>query len=269
MATQIKNFAMSQMTIGSCSEFHNNALGLITKITPAAIHIEALEPSYRAAVDTLASIVNRQRAYISTAQLADTDKVRDNAVGAIINVVNAYRTTPVEEKRQAALLLIPQLSAYNGIARHEYSKQTAEIKGMLGVLTAAENAAAVTALGLDAEVEALTEANASFEAAFLGKAKEKSSRMGVEDLDSGQVVSRANTLYAQIVQTVNAYAIVQPTDELLAFIDDLNGIVGVYADILDGSTSGGSATDGDGSTPDPTPDPEPGGDSGDEGGSPL
>lgn len=57
MATQIKNFAMSQMTIGSCSEFHNNALGLIAEITPAAIHIEALEPSYRAAVDTLASIV--------------------------------------------------------------------------------------------------------------------------------------------------------------------------------------------------------------------
>ena len=89
--------------------------------------------------------------------------------------------------------------------------------------------------------------------------------MDVEDLDSEQVVDQANALYDQIVQTVNAYAIVQPTDELLAFINDLNGIVGIYADIVDGTTSGGSST---GTDPEPTPEPEPGGDEG-EGGSPL
>ena len=245
------------MTIGSCSEFHNNALDLITKTTPAELHIEALEPAYSQAVG--------QRAYISTAQLADTDKVRDNAVGTISSVVIAYQTTPVEDKRQAAMLLDPQLAAYKGIRKHEYSKETAEIKGMLGVLQAEENKAAVTLLGLDAEVTALAEANAAFEAAFLGKAKEKSTRMDVEDLDSEQVVDQANALYDQIVQTVNAYAIVQPTDKLLAFINDLNGIVGIYADIVDGTTSGGSST---GTDPEPTPEPEPGGDEG-EGGSPL
>ena len=171
MATQIKSFGKSRMTIGSCSEFHNNALDLITKTTPAELHIEALEPAYSQAVGQLAGIVNRQRAYISTAQLADTDKVRDNAVGTISSVVIAYQTTPVEDKRQAAMLLDPQLAAYKGIRKHEYSKETAEIKGMLGVLQAEDNQAAVTLLGLDAEVTALAEANAAFEAAFLGKAQ--------------------------------------------------------------------------------------------------
>ena len=194
--------------------------------------------------------------------------MRDNAVGTISSVVIAYQTTPVEDKRQAAMLLDPQLAAYKGIRKHEYSKETAEIKGMLGVLQAEENQAAVTLLGLDAEVAALAEANAAFEAAFLGKAQEKSARMDVEDLDSEQVVDQANALYDQIVQTVNAYAIVQPTDELLAFINDLNGIVGIYADIVDGTTSGGSTPDG--SDPEPTPEPEPGGgEDDDEGGSPL
>ena len=159
MATQIKSFGKSRMTIGSCSEFHNNALDLITKTTPAELHIEALEPAYSQAVGQLAGIVNRQRAYISTAQLADTDKVRDNAVGTISSVVIAYQTTPVEDKRQAAMLLDPQLAAYKGIRKHEYSKETAEIKGMLGVLQAEDNQAAVSLLGLDAEVTALAEAN--------------------------------------------------------------------------------------------------------------
>ena len=271
MATQIKSFAMSHMTIGSCKEFHDNVLDLILAATAAELHIEALEPAYSQAVAQLAGIVNRQRAYISTARLADTDKVRDNAVGTINSVVNAYQTTPVEAKRQAARLLGPQLAAYKGIRQHEYSKETAEIKGMLGVLQAEDNQAAVSLLGLDDEVTALAEANAAFEAAFKGKQQEKSTRMDVEDLESEQVVGQANALYEQIVQTVNAYAIVQPTDKLLAFINDLNGVVGVYADIVDGATSGGSTPDGSGSTdPEPTPEPEPGGgeDEG-EGGSPL
>ena len=152
--------------------------------------------------------------------------------------------------------------------QHEYSKETAEIKGMLGVLQAEDNQAAVSLLGLDDEVTALAEANAAFEAAFKGKQQEKSTRMDVEDLESEQVVGQANALYEQIVQTVNAYAIVQPTDKLLAFIDDLNGVVGVYADIVDGTTSDGSTPDGSGST-DPEPTPEPGGEDEGEGGSPL
>ena len=259
---------MSRMTIGSCKEFHDNVLDLILAATAADLHIEALEPAYSQAVAQLAEIVNRQRAYVSTAQLADTDKVRDNAVGTISNVVSAYQTTPVEAKRQAARLLGPQLAAYKGIRQHEYSKETAEIKGMLGVLQAEDNQAAVSLLGLDDEVTALAEANAAFEAAFKGKQQEKSTRMDVEDLESEQVVGQANALYEQITQTVNAYAIVQPTDKLLAFIDDLNGVVGVYADIVDGTTSDGSTPDGSGST-DPEPTPEPGGEDEGEGGSPL
>lgn len=252
MATQIKSFGMSRMTIGSCKEFHDNVLDLILAATAADLHIEALEPAYSQAV----------------AQLADTDKVRDNAVGTISNVVSAYQTTPVEAKRQAARLLGPQLAAYKGIRQHEYSKETAEIKGMLGVLQAEDNQAAVSLLGLDDEVAALAEANAAFEAALKGKQQEKSTRMDVEDLESEQVVGQANALYEQITQTVNAYAIVQPTDKLLAFIADLNGVVGVYADIVDGTTSDGSTPDGSGST-DPEPTPEPGGEDEGEGGSPL
>ena len=46
MATQIKSFGMSRMTIGSCKEFHDNVLDLILAATAADLHIEALEPAY-------------------------------------------------------------------------------------------------------------------------------------------------------------------------------------------------------------------------------
>ena len=210
------------MTIGSCSDFHTQVNKLITAATPAALHITAQAPGYSEASALLASIVNRQRSFIATASLADTDRTRDNAGGVISNVVGAYLTSPVAEKREAAMLLSPQLSAYKGIRNHEYTKQTAEVKGMLAVLDETENAAAVATLGLTEEVEALREANAAFEAKFLEKTEEMSARMDQRDISSKDTVAEANALYQDIVQTVNAYAIVQPSDEINTFIASVN-----------------------------------------------
>lgn len=245
MATQIRSFGMSQMTIGSCSDFHSKVLDFITAATPAALHIEKKTDAYTAAVETLASIVNRQRAFVATADMKGTDKTRDNAAGVISNVINAYLTSPVAEKSTAAHLFAPQLSPYKGIRSHEYTKQTAEVKGMLAMLDQTENKAAITVLGLTAEVEALRTANAAFEAAFLNKTAEMSDRMDQSDVKSAAMVAETGALYADIIQTVNAYAIVQPSDVITTFITNVNGLVGTYSHISGSKNNGGTASGGD------------------------
>ena len=251
MAQQIKSFGMSAMTIGSCSDFHTQVNKLITAATPAVLHVAEKAAAYSDSTALLASIVNRQRSFIATASLAEIDRTRDNAAGVISNVTSAYLTSPVAEKREAAMLLSPQLSAYRGIRNHEYTKQTAETRGMLAVLDDTENAAAVATLGLTEEVEALREANAAFEAKFLEKTEEMSARMVQSDVKSEDAVAEANALYEDIVQTVNAYAIVQPTDEINTFIASVNGLVGTYS--AGSSSKGGKAEGGD--TPEPEPEP--------------
>ena len=253
MAQQIKSFGMSAMTIGSCSDFHTQVNKLITAATPAVLHVAEKAAAYSDSTALLASIVNRQRSFIATASLAEIDHTRDNAAGVISNVTSAYLTSPVAEKREAAMLLSPQLSAYRGIRNHEYTKQTAETRGMLAVLDDTENAAAVATLGLTEEVEALREANAAFEAKFLEKTEEMSARMAQSDVKSEDVVAEANALYEDIVQTVNAYAIVQPSDEINTFIASVNGLVGTYSGIAGSSSKGGKAEGGD--TPEPEPEP--------------
>lgn len=234
------------MTIGSCSDFHSKVLGFITTATPSALHIAEKSPAYTTAVNMLASIVNRQRAFVATTSMKETDRVRDNAAGVISNVTNAYLTSPVAEKSTAAQLLDPQLSPYKGIRNHEYTKQTAEIKGMLAMLNQPDNKAAVTTLGLSKEVEALSAANVAFEAAFLGKTAEMSNRMTESDAKSADVVAEANKLYDEIVQIVNAYAIVLPSTEITTFIGNVNGLVGTYSQIAGSSNGSGSAPDGPG-----------------------
>ena len=245
MATQIRSFGMSQMTIGSCSDFHSKVLDFITTATPATLHVENKTAAYTTAVGALASIVNRQRAFVATADMKETDKTRDSASGVISNVVNAFLTSPVTEKSTAAHLLFPKLSPYKGIRNHEYTKQTAEVKGMLAMLDQTENKAAITVLGLTAEVEALRTANAAFETAFLSKTTEMSSRMTQSDVKSSDLVTEANTLYADIIQTVNAYAIVQPSEVITTFIANVNGLVGIYSRIAGSKNNGGTTSGGD------------------------
>ncbi len=249
MANQIKTFGMSRMTIGSCSDFHTKVNDCITATTPAALHITEKATAYSAASELLASIVNRERAFVATATLTEADDVRDRASGVIGQVVNAYLTSPVAEKKAAATLLDAKMSPYRGIRKHEYTKQTAETRGMLAMLDA--EAEAVAALGLTEEVEAVREANAAFDTEFLKKTEEMSSRMTQSDVKSEDAVNEANALYQDIVQTVNAYAIVQPSDEINTFIASVNGLVGTYSSIAGSASKGGSASGGD------TPAPEP------------
>ena len=153
---------MTQMTIGACSNFHTTVVKYITATTAEALHITDKAPAYTEATLLLASIVNRRRAFVTTPQMRETDVTRDNAAGAISSVINALLKSPVDERRHAAELLYQQMSPYRGIGRHEYNKETAEIRGMLAMLAETDNAAAVTTLGLSPEVEALREANAAF-----------------------------------------------------------------------------------------------------------
>ena len=236
---------MAQMTIGSCSDFHNKVLSFIATATPAALHVENTAATYTSLVQTLSSIVNRQRAFIATASMKDTDKTRDSAGGVIGSVTHAYLSSPVIEKSTAAYTIEQQLSPYKNIRNHEYTKQTAEVKGLLAMLDQPENKVAITTLGLTEEVEALRKANASFEKAFLNKTAEMSGRMTQSDVKSNDVIAEVNKLYAEIIQTVNAYAIVQPSEAINTFITDINGLVGAYSHISGSSSGGGTAEGGD------------------------
>ena len=171
---------------------------------------------------------------------------RDNAAGTICAVTTDYKTSPVAEKQAAAMLLDPQLSPYRGIRNHEYTKQTAEIKGMLAILALEENMDALQTLGLTEEVEALREANAAFEAAFLAKGLEMNAKSQLSDIDTKTLLNETNALYQEIVKIVNAYAIVDTNAGVREFITKVNGLVGMYANIAGSAQTVGTAPEGDG-----------------------
>ena len=248
MVKQISIFAMSQMTVGTCSDFHINMNTLIETATPVALHIEEFMPEYTGITNTLASVVNRQRAMVSTEELKAADLVRDNAAGVIYNVVRVHLTSTVAAKKAAAKLLSPQLSAYKGIGHHEYTKQTSEVRGMLAVLDAEENAEAIETLNLKDEIESLRTANEVFIQAFDKRKSEYGGISELSDMKSEDLMNKANELYLNIAQRVNAYAIVEPTDAITTFVRDADHLVRTYAKIVESGTGEAKPED----APEPT-----------------
>ena len=137
------------MTVGSCSNFHKDVLACIETATPAALHVESQVGAYQEASGLLASVVNRDRAFVATKSMESADRERDNAAGVVINVTYDFLSSPVEVKRTAAELLYPKLSPYKGIGRHEYTKETAEIDGMLKVFDDEACASAAETMGIN------------------------------------------------------------------------------------------------------------------------
>ena len=264
MPNLIKSFGMSRMTVGSCSDFHVQMNALITKTTPEVLHITEKAPTYQAATNKLSSIVNRRRTLVVTGGLKEWDGVRDRSLGVVSGVSRASQRSNVKAKAEAAILLNALMDSYRNVGDHEYTKETAEVRGLLNECEKEEYKAAIATLGLTEEVEYLREANAAFEEAYRDKAQELGERAEQSDIKTSEALAEANTIYEDIVLTVNAYAVVQPSDEIAAFIQQANGLITAYSNVAGSSTSGSSTTE----TPDTgegPAEPEPGEDEGEQG----
>ena len=237
MAHQLRTFNMSRMTLGACADFHVTVEKHITLTTPEVLHVEDKIATYRKMVKMLESIVNRKRSFQTTPQVNATDKTRGRAIGSIKGVVNALRTSPVEERRLAAQLLYQDLLPYRGIARHELHKETSEVRSMLNVLDSDENKAAIQLLGLTQEVELLRKTNEDLSEMFDERYLEVNDVLKQSDIKSDELKRELSKLYLSIAHTINAYAIVQPSDEINSFIDIINGLIGSMAAINDGSSA--------------------------------
>ena len=244
MAKQLRTFNMSRMTVGACADFHVTVEKHITLTTPEILHVEDKIEAYREKVKVLESIVNRKRSYRTTPKMRAGDKTRDGAIGSVNGVVNVMRTSPIEEKRLAAELLYQELSPYRGIGRHELHKQTSEVRGMLDLLDSEENKAAIQVLGLTQEVELLRTTNEELSEMYDERYLEVSDVLKQSDIDSDELKREVNTMYGDIAQVINAYAIVQPSDEINSFIDIINGLIGSMAAISGGSSSADDPDDG-------------------------
>lgn len=271
---QITELATTHMTLGAHNKFNIDVNNAIIQATAAALRVENYATLYAQKIEEESRIVNRQTAMASTVDVSAADRQRDRAVGVIMNLTNAHTTSIIAEKADAAKKLRQLLAPYKGIGNHAYQKETAEINGMVAVLTTGDGATYAATLGMDDEVDALEQANAAFEEAYTRDQEEAATLAALQSVDTKELRAQVDALYQQIVLTVNAVAVLQPTDEVTAFIQKVNGIIYKAEQEMGTSTASKPLPDtpgtGEGGGTDTPTDPDAGGDGDDgEGGSPL
>ena len=233
MATKTRDLAVTHLTKGAHCDFHTRVDNLVTATGPEKLHLEALAPDYHAAVKVEASIVNRETTFVATATMKEADQRRDYLLSTFNSVVNAHQWNPIAAKKESYIFLNALLAPYKNIREHEYSRETSEVTGLVEALGADEAMPHVTTLGLTEELAALAQANAAFAMEFDKKVQELAERAPQSDIDTREARQACDTLYYQLCDLVNAYALIQPTDEIIQFINQLNGIIAAFDSIAD------------------------------------
>lgn len=202
----------------------------IQTVTVAALHLESLAPGYKECIDREGECVNRITKSATTDQLVAKDGERDKTIQFIYSMNGSYLVCPDPALQSAARTVDAVLRAYDKLYSKAYAEETALIDGLLIDLSKPEVATALQTLHLETYVTQLKTQNSEYKTLDL------------------------------VIQRVNAYAVLEPTDVINGFIDTVNQIFRKYKDLI--AAKGGPSTptqpdDKPYPTPDPTPDPDP------------
>lgn len=108
-------------------------------------------------------VINPSRKSLETEDLANLDKVRDDALGAYHVALLGLQRNPNDSKRQAARLLLLNFDTFKPSAGQEYMKETELIEQMTKEIDdTQELTAAVALLGLGDYLDDLEQKNAAF-----------------------------------------------------------------------------------------------------------
>ena len=222
---QVNSITLKTLNVALHNDFMNQVLSLINAHGAETLHIEALATEFDRLVSLENSIVNRDTTYVSTKALLELDQVRDTALRILLGIIDYQSRSSIKAKADAANVLLAWAAPYQNAERSDYRSETREINGLITKFSTEAAAAHLATLHLTEELEQLIIKNTEFDIAIQGKQVEATDRLDQTDIDTAELRKQLDTVYHDIVKTVNAFAIVQPTDELISFINNLNGII--------------------------------------------
>lgn len=243
MAKKINSFGISNLLVASHYEFHRTTDSSITAATPAALLVDDLAPQYKAEVKTLFALVNRATGSALSKQIAELDKERDGLLSELFSIVDAAAASRLETRNKPGAELKRIIAPYRGIAANEYTKETGQIRGLIRDLSPDPVFDLCETLAITPLVDNLTLANNKLAELMDDRSNEAGTRAAVNHVNTDEQRKLVDTIYRQIVEKVNAVAILQPTPAVETFIDKQNGTIIQYKNVLAHQRAGGTGTE--------------------------
>ncbi len=257
LAKQIGTINKTKLSNAAHKNMNTEIYDRILAVTIAALHLESLAPGYKECIDREGECVNRITKSATTDQLVTKDGERDKTIQFIFSMNGSYLVCPDPAFQSAARTVDAVLRAYDKLYSKAYAEETALIDGLLADLAKPEVATTLQTLHLETYVTQLKTQNGEYKTLDASRTDEYTARVKTDTSKARKATDETLDL---VVQRVNAYAVLEPTDVINGFIDTVNQIFRKYKDLI--AAKGGPSTptqpdDKPYPTPDPVPDPTP------------
>lgn len=253
LTKQIGNISKTSLSNTAHMNMNTEIYDRIIAVTPAALKLEKLTPLYKSALDTEGTCVNRITKSVTTEQLVNKDAGRDQVISFLKSQTNSFINCPDQQMQQDAALLDALFRAYPQIQNIAFSEETAAIDGLLRDMEDEKRKAAAQSLNLTPFFTKLKTLNDEYKALDAARIDEYTNRVKIDTLSARKVT---DNIWAEIAQRTNALAVLEPTDDILGFINTVNQIFRKYKDLI-AAKGGASSPSNPEPAPEPTPKPDP------------
>lgn len=253
-----KSYTGGKLSNGAHAAYHQELVSLMEESTAATLHIDTLFPSYKEAVAIEQALIKKIAGSRHTLTAEEANERCDSWLRSFFSVRKGFGQAPKgSEERGHADTLLAIANAYAGIMKHELSQQISETRGLLTALEDAKASEAVQAMGLTHLVSQLKLDTDALEEAIRERNREDAAfakQFGT--LTATAQRKQVDKLYQQIVVNVNANNVVNPSEDIDAFIIEATATASHFANVA--AQGGTTKPDLDPGT-EPTPDPGEGG----------
>lgn len=164
-----------------------------------------------------------------TETLASLDNRRDNIYRGLVLRVQSEEFSLTEEVKKHARKVALVVKTYGNFTAHNYQKETTEIQNFIADLKSADYLPAVQSIGLEQWVNWLETANNEFHALYTER---RDDYAGQTAYDMKNIRKELDDTYRKIIQTIEALAILQPSEALTTLMAKINASVTQWQNVL-------------------------------------
>lgn len=252
---QIEEISLPRMNNGAHFTFVSNILARAEADTAVKAKAASLVTALHDALAAEDEALKISQKSLLTDEIAKADADRDALYAGYKKAVEGYQAIPVADMAQAAAVLAQHIKDYRIDTADQLDKETGMLVNFIADLEG-KFSAQVEELSLTAFVTNMKEANERVRTLTLQRTNE---RMGQSVGAMKAARSASDKAYRELVQMVNALALVLGEDEYTAFIDYVNTeIVHYKREVLNQKTAAAETSPDSAVTPtEPTEPTEP------------
>lgn len=204
-------------------QFGEDFATLVNQKEAVKLKIEPQFELFKIAHDKEKQALERIKKSTATTKLMLADTNRDNTLLGIKHLVNAALVHYDPTVRNIAQKTKIILDTYGDIARKNYSEETGAITNLIEELK--KNPSDTQIVGLTSWTNELARQNNIVQELLLSRDAEFA---GLDDTPVKTVRAHADEAYRIITERLEARTVLDPDDDLTAFINSLNALVGRY-----------------------------------------